>query len=221
MPTFNGPDWFSPRIPLFEKHLAEFVGKPDLLFLEIGSFEGRSALWMLSNVLTGPYSRLLCVDTWKPHDELPGVDMEGVFSRFIDNVIEVQSELVWQDGGIRETRPRVEYRCGPLLQFLMDECADESSRLNHGLLSTETPFDFVYIDGSHHAADVFTDSAMAWQLLKVGGIMAWDDIGWRRDGSDWDHPVTAVSAFMSCFRDRVQVLSEPGDQQVWVRKVRP
>lgn len=34
--------------------------------LEIGSFEGRSAIWFLQNILTGPDSSLTCVDRFQP-----------------------------------------------------------------------------------------------------------------------------------------------------------
>jgi predicted O-methyltransferase YrrM len=33
--------------------------------LEVGSFEGRSAIWFLENVLTGPGSSLACVDRFR------------------------------------------------------------------------------------------------------------------------------------------------------------
>lgn len=42
--------------------LAPLMGKQNLRALEIGSFEGRSAIWLLENVLTHPTSRLVCVD---------------------------------------------------------------------------------------------------------------------------------------------------------------
>src|SRR3989344_7436900 len=45
-------DWFSRHIPLWEKRLAEFRGQPAVHFLEIGSWEGRSAGWLLTNILT-------------------------------------------------------------------------------------------------------------------------------------------------------------------------
>jgi predicted O-methyltransferase YrrM len=59
-------DWHSSRIPLWEEHLCEFVGKP-VRFLEIGSHEGRSAVWLLQNVLTHAESTLTCIDPW-PQD---------------------------------------------------------------------------------------------------------------------------------------------------------
>lgn len=55
-------DWFTCYIPLWEKHLSVFKGKPFLHFLEIGSFEGRSACWLLQNILTHDSCSLTCID---------------------------------------------------------------------------------------------------------------------------------------------------------------
>ena len=56
-------DWFSMNIPVWEKMLAELDGTPCQL-LEIGSWEGRSAMWMADNLLSDRDSRLECVDPW-------------------------------------------------------------------------------------------------------------------------------------------------------------
>lgn len=53
-------DFFSKNIPTWEKHLSQFIGKP-IRALELGSLEGRSAVWMLENILS-PESSLVCVD---------------------------------------------------------------------------------------------------------------------------------------------------------------
>ena len=45
-------------------HLAHLVGK-ECSGLEIGSHEGRSAIWFCKNILTHPKSSLLCIDPWK------------------------------------------------------------------------------------------------------------------------------------------------------------
>lgn len=44
--------------------LAEYKDKDNLMFLEIGSFTGDSAVYMLENILTSESSRLFCIDTW-------------------------------------------------------------------------------------------------------------------------------------------------------------
>jgi predicted O-methyltransferase YrrM len=42
--------------------LRHLMGKPDVLGLEIGAFEGRSTRWFLENVVTGPKARLVVID---------------------------------------------------------------------------------------------------------------------------------------------------------------
>jgi len=61
--TFS-EDWFTENIPVWLEVLHPFKGKPDLNYLEIGVFEGRSAIWMLENILTHPSSRLTGIDTF-------------------------------------------------------------------------------------------------------------------------------------------------------------
>jgi len=58
-------NWFSHNIPVWQKVFAPFKGKPDLRYLEIGVYEGRSAIWMLENVLTHPTARLTGIDIFE------------------------------------------------------------------------------------------------------------------------------------------------------------
>jgi predicted O-methyltransferase YrrM len=55
-------DWFSRQIPIWSATFASLRGRPDLRYLEVGVYEGRSLLWMLENVLTHPTSRLTGID---------------------------------------------------------------------------------------------------------------------------------------------------------------
>jgi predicted O-methyltransferase YrrM len=57
-------DWFSGNIPGFSKHLAHLRDIP-CTALEIGSYEGRSAVWLLDNILTNEQSRLTCIDIFE------------------------------------------------------------------------------------------------------------------------------------------------------------
>jgi len=74
-------DWFTWNLPVWEAVLAEYKGKPNLHYLEVGVFEGRSALWMLDNILTHPTSRFTGVD---PFMDSPGV--EGFKDIFFANL---------------------------------------------------------------------------------------------------------------------------------------
>ena len=76
-------DWFSENNPekvvnQFEGLLSEFKGKP-CMFLEIGSFEGMSTIWMLENILTEEGSQIFCIDAWA---EWTG----DAFVRFVQNI---------------------------------------------------------------------------------------------------------------------------------------
>ncbi|MBI5532569.1 MAG: class I SAM-dependent methyltransferase [Deltaproteobacteria bacterium] len=59
--TFS-EDWFSDRVPMWSQVLGPLRGRADLQYLEIGVFEGRSALWMLENILTHPSAHLTGID---------------------------------------------------------------------------------------------------------------------------------------------------------------
>ena len=55
-------DWFTQNSPVWNAILDGFKNTPDLRYLEVGCYEGRSAVWMLENVLTEPSSTLTCID---------------------------------------------------------------------------------------------------------------------------------------------------------------
>lgn len=54
-------DWFTGNVYLFERNLGHLKGTPCRI-LEIGSFEGRSTIWMLENLATHPEARITSVD---------------------------------------------------------------------------------------------------------------------------------------------------------------
>ena len=82
--TFTG-NTFTPKILSFDKHLNEFKGKPGINYLEIGTFEGRSALWMLENILTHSTSRLTIIDVFAENNYetfVANVNLSGEPSKF-------------------------------------------------------------------------------------------------------------------------------------------
>jgi predicted O-methyltransferase YrrM len=73
-------DWFTWNLPVWEQALAEYKGKPDLNYLEVGVFEGRSLLWMLDNVLTDPSSRATACDIFQD------AEIKGYKDVFLSNL---------------------------------------------------------------------------------------------------------------------------------------
>jgi predicted O-methyltransferase YrrM len=160
-------DWFSSHIPNWERWLWPLAGQPTQV-LEIGSNEGRSAVWLLQEILTHPESRLTCVDIW---------DQEAVRRQFRANVQET----------------------GRGHQVI--ECQSDSA---HALKSLTGTYDFIYIDGSHEARYVLTDIAMAWPMLRVGGLLAMDDYKWVGDVEF--PPRYAIDPFLELWMTQIEVL---------------
>jgi SAM-dependent methyltransferase len=62
-------DWFSYHEATWLAHFGSLAGRPGLRFLEIGSFEGRSACWIAEHLLTGDGSILVCVDPFNGYPD--------------------------------------------------------------------------------------------------------------------------------------------------------
>jgi len=57
-------DWVSSNQQTFNKVFKGITNKKNVRFLEVGSYEGRSAKYFLENILTGENNSLICVDVW-------------------------------------------------------------------------------------------------------------------------------------------------------------
>jgi hypothetical protein len=169
------------------KWLGHLAGKPELNFLEVGSYEGQSAIWFLRNLLTAHDSRILCVDTWRGGEDMPLEDDDRLLDVFRKNTEPWASKL-----------------------DIMQERSDVALPMLHA----ET-FDFAYIDGSHMARNVLSDSVMVWRLLKVGGICIWDDYLLELEFS---HVKQALDAFLLCYWGCYECIAQ--EYQVCLKKIK-
>lgn len=170
--------------PELIKHLPERKG--GRRYLEIGSFEGRSAVWIIENMMsTG--DQLVCVDTWEGGEEHANVDMAAAEARF--------------EANIQRARGRVGMR------DVIKIKSSSSKALAQQLSGVAVPFDFIYIDGSHQAPDVLSDAVMAWKLLKLGGIMVFDDYLWGDPRVPLHRPKIAIDAFMNIYGAQINVMN--------------
>lgn len=184
-------DWFSQHIPSWTRHLEIFKGKP-IKALEIGSFEGRSSLWLMENILTNPKSKLTCVDIWEnyPESDSLGFQVVGSFERFQDNLEEYLNRIKTIKGSSFEEVPKL-----------------------------KDTFDFIYVDGDHTEVGCWTDAVNSFEKLNIGGIMIFDDYKWvDREGTEL-HPKGAIDRFMNDYKDKITV--EEIGYQVVVKKCKP
>lgn len=171
-------DWFTSNIGNFEA--AKLVLPDNKLFLEIGCFEGRATCWMLQNMLADD-GTIYCLDTFKGGQEHEGMDLSRLRDVFEDNILscakQTQIVQVLENLSVKS-----------LASLIMTE------RL-FGL------FDFIYVDGSHEIQDVITDACMAFQLLKPGGVMLFDDYEGTEDMK------TAINTFLVTHRHKCKLLT--------------
>jgi SAM-dependent methyltransferase len=150
--------------------------------LEIGSWEGRSALFFL-NYLSR--SHVVCVDTF-------GGSVEHMRNpHFAALVPETERRF---DGNLAGFASRVEKIKGP------------SARMLPQLGIAARRFDIVYVDGSHRAADVYGDGALAWPMVARDGILIFDDYEFDDVADDSERPKLGIDAFLAAFEGQYRML---------------
>ena len=82
-------DWFSNNAEAWSALFAAHSLPKNACGLEIGSFEGRSACWLMDNVLKHPDARLHCVDRWPNRI---------IHDRFARNTAEYEERVVTHKG---------------------------------------------------------------------------------------------------------------------------
>lgn len=171
-------DWFSNNIPRWEKHLKPLIkiGRNNpLKALEIGSFEGRSAVWILENILVHPDSTIVCIDDYS---SLPSRKRNPAKERFLNNTAHFghKASLIERDSRNALKSPN-----------LLDQ-----------------QFDFIYIDASRHSKHVLEDAILSLPLLKVGGYIIFDDYTSSKE-HDYSCPKKGIDTFLDIFHDELKV----------------
>lgn len=204
-PTFTN-DWFDVVKGPWADLLARLLPRK---LLEIGSYEGASACFMVNQLASRFPIELHCIDTWEGGVEhrLDGTDMSRVEHRFRSNLQLAMQATAEQPHAVQLAvhKNRSDLALAALLA--------------QGHAGT---FDFAYIDGSHQAPDVLSDAVLAFKLVRVGGVMVFDDYLWAENdlpgGRDLLRcPKPAIDAFVNCYFRKVEVLRGPL-YQLYVQK---
>ena len=73
-------------------------------------------------------------------------------------------------------------------------------------------FDIIYIDGNHEGQYVLSDAVMAWQLLKDGGLLIFDDYRFDlrvgRPFPEHHLPGAAIDAFVSTYVEDIEIVHD-------------
>lgn len=164
--------WFDANVvPWCLAFLRVFAQDDPLQILEIGSFEGRSTIFLMTYF---PKGHVTAVDTWSGSTDEATVDSTRDF---------------------RATEARFDGNLGPYVDRLTKR-KGLSTQVLPQLLGEQQEFDLVYVDGSHFADDVLSDAITSWRMLRSGGLMIFDDLNWFNFPSLRDNPAWAISMFL-------------------------
>ncbi len=175
--------WFDAHIVSWCVTFSRIFNRADpVRILEIGSWEGRSTLFLLTYFTQG---HLTAVDTWAGSTEWCQYSATP----------ELQDLEVRFDGNLAPCAARLTKRKGSSVHVLPQ------------LLDEQQKFDVIYVDGSHFADDVLTDAINAWRLLNQDGILIFDDFLWPcyprwRDNTAW-----AINLFLKYHVREYDILS--------------
>lgn len=181
----RGPNW--------AKWLAHLIDQPGIAGLEIGTFQGDSAEWMLDNVFTHETSTYTCVDPFTGSEDhrIMGVDC-------------TQNEHI-----TRQKLARFDLRC----RIVRDYSYNALPRR----IAKHTRLDFVYVDGAHDAMNCLRDAVFSFDLLVPGGIMVFDDRLWDVMKGELNRPKLAIDAFTEIYSRQITILEPVGWQLALVK----
>lgn len=197
-------DWFSQAEQVWPQLIPLLPSRQR--FLEIGSFEGRSTVWIMENMMEdGGY--IDCIDTWGGGEEHGEENMGDVEKRFDHNLELASDRSGIFDGDVARHYFKLKGPSTKVLASILAEGEESTEALfEDGMCATKPKYDFIYIDGSHVAKDVLTDACMAWPLLKRGGIMVFDDYMWGNPRDILHRPKPAIDAFCNIFAEEVDLI---------------
>ena len=72
------------------------------------------------------------------------------------------------------------------------------------LLKQNVLFDFIYIDGSHNGEDILSDAIEAFKILKVNGLIFFDDF-LQNDNNRILQSYEGIEKFLSLYSDYLKI----------------
>jgi len=196
-------DWFSRFASVWRQLLERH---PPSRILEIGSYEGRAACFLVETCAAVRDIELHCVDTWQGGVEHEAGAMPAVEGRFDRNIASAMAAAPHKV----DFHKHKSFSAPAMVRLLADGRAET--------------FDLIYVDGSHQAPDVLADAVLAFMLLKVGGLLIFDDYLWSMEGAGrqdfYNMPKPAIDAFVNLYQRKLSVVGAPL-YQLYMRKTAP
>jgi len=175
--------------------------------LEIGSYEGAATSFIINNA--NDCEEIFCVDTWEGGVEHEKMDAKSISMKHVEKRFDKNIEIAIKEAKSNVNIKKIKARSDDALINLLSK-----GKKNY--------FDFIYVDGSHQAPDVLLDAILSFRLLRVGGVIAFDDYLWSEELESGRDPLRcpkpAIDAFTNLYLRKIDILSAPL-YQMYVTKI--
>ena len=197
--------WFDHNIPLWNELFTKYIF-PIKNVLEIGCYEGRATVYLCNEVLKSG-TNYYVVDTFQGSKEESG--MRSTTERIKNDVNTIENNF----------RHNITFHND--VKFYIHK--GESQLILPEMYYKSSPeFDLIFIDASHRSDDTFVDAYYANKMLKQGGILIFDDFGWK-DPSNPEivsSPEFGIKSFNTLYKEEYEIL-HTGYQVVFRKKIEP
>lgn len=169
---------------MFTENWARFYGDWERW---LGKFQGKPARGLEIGVYEGRSTVWLCENILThPESRLTCVDLFREFDGLPADY----------EGRFYENAARFERQIELKIGFSQDI-----------LRTLDYGYQFAIIDGSHKAADVMADAVLAYEILRPGSVMIFDDYEWQGQGHAHcganDYPKPAIDAFIQIYEPKI------------------
>lgn len=169
-------DWFTENITIWLYIFTFMHSNKNIECLEIGSYEGMSAMFCLKNLEN---SKIDCIETFQGADEHYRVDFKKVKKNFEYNLNEFKQNY-------------------NLYQMTSDDFFYKFIQ--------QKSYDLIYIDGSHHSDQVYKDAINSFKHLKKGGILIFDDFLRKYYKDINQNPINAILKFINEKKNEINII---------------
>ena len=145
-------------------------------YLEVGCYEGLSSFYVLSEY---KFVNAFFLDIW---------DMPNPNSKTLSPNFDLIEKAFDQN----------------LSGFDFKKMKNDSVISMRKLLKENVHFDFIYIDGSHNGEDILSDAIEAFKILKVNGLMFFDDF-LQHDDNRILQSYVGIDKFLSLYSDYLEI----------------
>jgi len=160
-------------------------------YLEIGVSDGGNVIHMANSYCKNNESKIYCVDPWMDYDEYP--EYKGL-----------------QEKGWRTFNKNIQ-NSGSYSKFVV----------KRGLSEVIVPtfdnefFDLIFVDGNHETQYVYADGKMAFDKVKSGCYIVFDDYH-----PSWSQTIKGIDMFLKEYSSKIKLLTQYNNfYQVIVQKL--